>query len=94
MFSGNVEILNSFSSISNNNLVFFTKSNKLDQLFTEHDYTNLFSSTSYFNFSSIEIFNFDLLVSEIESLSNSKNDVDLLCQIFPNYEDIICELDI
>lgn len=94
MFSGNLEILNSFQSISNINSGFYIKANVFDQLFTEYDYTNLFTASQYFSNSSASAFNFDSLVSDIERLSNSKNDVDLLCQIFPSYEDIICELDI
>jgi heme/copper-type cytochrome/quinol oxidase subunit 2 len=93
MFNGNLEILSSFQSVSQANSTFFSRSNKLDQLFTEYDYTSLFSSTQYFSADLVEIFTFDSLVSDIEKLSNSKNDVDLMCQIFPSYEDIICELD-
>lgn len=94
MFKGNLEILNTYSNAFESKSAFFSKFNKFDQLFTEHDYTNLFSATQYFDTNVVGTFNFDSLVSEIERLSNSKNDVDLMCQIFPSYEDIICELDV
>jgi hypothetical protein len=94
MFGGNLDVLTTNSNFLEGNLVFFSKSNKLDQLFTECDYTNIFPNSTYFNNEVSNTFDFSSLTSDIERLSNSKNDVDLLCQVFPSYEDIICELDI
>lgn len=93
MFNGKLDILNTCSNFFELSGLTFSKANKLDQIFTEYDFANTFASCNYFNSTSTSAFNFDSLVSEMEKLSNTKNDVDLMCEIFPDYEDIICELD-
>lgn len=93
MFNGKLDILNTCSNFFELSGLTFSKANKLDQIFTEYDFANTFASCNYFNSNSTSAFNFDSLVSEMEKLSNTKNDVDLMCEIFPDYEDIICELD-
>ena len=94
MTGGKLGVLNIYSNFFDSANHFFCESNKLDQIFTEYDYSSVFPTVQYFTSSKKAPFNFDFLVSDIERLSNQKNDVDFMCQIFPTYEDIICELDI
>jgi hypothetical protein len=87
MFKGDISIL-SFpfnGSFSHYNL---------HNIFNSYDYYNLFASTNYFDTPPTNFISTNSLFSEIEYLSFLKNDVDSLGQIFPEYEDIIFELDI
>jgi len=92
-FGSNLETINAYSKIAADNVYAIAQNKQLEKLFLDTDYVAFFNNTKFFNTNHSQLAFFESIASDIERLSVAKNDVDLMIQVFPDYEDLLCELD-